>query len=127
MTEAEERIYMRGQAGVYRELLGIALRGLGVEHVPDGEAAKERRIAALEAHLADVRAQLRMLCEDFGDNDWDDDLHLGDVIDKHVGRHLHDVDLDAREDAWRIFGAYLGDGKLSRKEFDRLWAERASE
>lgn len=31
---------------------------------------------------------LRDLCEHHGDNDWPDDLHLADAIDKHLGKHL---------------------------------------
>lgn len=31
---------------------------------------------------------LRGLCKDFGDNDWPDDLHLADVIEKHLGKYL---------------------------------------
>jgi hypothetical protein len=32
---------------------------------------------------------LRELCAAFGDNDWPNDLHLADVIEKHLGKHLH--------------------------------------
>ena len=35
-----------------------------------------------------VRSLLRELCEYIGDNDWGDKLDLGDVIDKHVLKHL---------------------------------------
>ncbi len=42
-----------------------------------------------QLHEADIRAVLRNVCKDFGDNDWPDDLHLGDVIDKHLARYLH--------------------------------------
>lgn len=31
---------------------------------------------------------LRDVCADFGDNDWADELHLADVIEKHLARHL---------------------------------------
>ena len=31
---------------------------------------------------------LREFCEEFGDNDWPDKLHLRDVIEKHLWRHL---------------------------------------
>lgn len=91
MTEAEEKIYIRGQRGVYRSLLSTALRGLDVDDAPDDLAVAQLRIARLEAHLADARVQLRMLCDDFGDNDWEDDDHLGDVIDKHLGKHLYET------------------------------------
>ena len=35
-----------------------------------------------------ITAQLRITCDDFGDNDWGEDLHLADVIDRHLVRHL---------------------------------------
>lgn len=44
--------------------------------------------------LVDERAEtifiLRIICKDHGDNDWEDDLHLADIIDKHLGKHLID-------------------------------------
>lgn len=39
-------------------------------------------------------ARLRWLCEEFGDQDWDDNLHLADVIDKHLGRYLYEAERD---------------------------------
>lgn len=33
-------------------------------------------------------AQLRILCGRIGDLDWGDQLHLADIIDKHLGQHL---------------------------------------
>lgn len=33
---------------------------------------------------------LRNICSTYGDNDWDDDLHLADVIAKHLHRNLND-------------------------------------
>ena len=35
-----------------------------------------------------VVALLREICQDHGDNDWPDNLHLYDVIDKHLLRHI---------------------------------------
>lgn len=32
---------------------------------------------------------LRELCAVFGDNDWPEDLNLADVVEKHLGKHLH--------------------------------------
>lgn len=40
------------------------------------------------AERADVVLALRSICAEFGDNDWPDDLHLRDVIEKHLARHL---------------------------------------
>jgi len=31
---------------------------------------------------------LRRVCAEYGDNDWPDDLHLSDVVEKHLERHL---------------------------------------
>jgi hypothetical protein len=42
-----------------------------------------------DGERADTLLQLREVCGDFGDNDWPNELHLGDVIDKHLARHLH--------------------------------------
>ena len=39
-------------------------------------------------HLEQTRATLRRVCAEYGDNDWSDDLHLSDVIEKHLERHL---------------------------------------
>lgn len=94
MTEDEEKVYMRGERAVYRELLGVALRGLSVDDAPDDLAAAQLRIGRLEASLADARVKLRSLCDDFGDNEWGDDLYLADVIDNHLGKHLHENAVD---------------------------------
>lgn len=40
------------------------------------------------AERADVIVKLRELCAAFGDNDWPDELHLGDVLEKHLFPHL---------------------------------------
>jgi len=31
---------------------------------------------------------LRMVCDDHGDNDWSNELHLADVVEKHLANHL---------------------------------------
>jgi hypothetical protein len=95
MNEAGSKSYMHGQRAVYRELLGRALLGLGIDDAPNDLAAAQQRIAALESELADARVQIRMLCEDFGDNDREDDDHLADVIEKHLGKHLHSGEVEA--------------------------------
>lgn len=50
--------------------------------------------------LADVYAQLRIACEDIGDNSWEDKLHPADVIEKYLVRpvmHAHGM-LEAERD-----------------------------
>ena len=36
----------------------------------------------------EIVAQLRSFCEEYGDNDWPDELHLADVLEKHLYRHV---------------------------------------
>lgn len=78
MTEEEEAAYMQGRKAVRREQLADALRELG-----DDGSEHEWRI-----ERNDVVAALRLICGDHGDNDWDDNDHLGDVISKHLADHL---------------------------------------
>ncbi|MBM4421523.1 MAG: hypothetical protein FJ034_08105 [Chloroflexi bacterium] len=92
MTESEERAYVAGSASVYREMLGVALRGLHREPLPDTLEAAQERIAKMEVREADVRATLRRLCATYGDNDWTDSLHLSDVIEKHLVAHWPEED-----------------------------------
>lgn len=79
MNEAEEAAYMRGRKAVYREMLGTALRHLGGEDLTREQLIEER---------AEAIAALRSVCDDHGDNDWKDDLHLADIISKHLADHL---------------------------------------
>lgn len=79
MTEAEEQAYMRGSRAVWQRLLGECLRSLG-EDAGDKHGRVTERVAAIAA--------LRSLCAEFGDNEWDEDLHLADIIDKHLGLYL---------------------------------------
>ena len=75
----DERSYVEGNRRAWLTVLGTCLRELGDDAPESARLTLERQEAV---------AQLRELCERFGDNDWPDDLHLADVIDKHLGRHL---------------------------------------
>jgi len=79
MTEEEEKFYMRGRRAAYREQLSNAIRELGNPEQLEAEWRIER---------ADVIACLRSACDNHGDNDWRDELHLGDVIQKHLIDYL---------------------------------------
>src|SRR5437870_3081598 len=41
-------------------------------------------VARLRAHEAETLAMLRIVCGELGDNDWPDDLHFADVLEKHL-------------------------------------------
>jgi predicted secreted protein len=46
------------------------------------------KIAELHAERLAAVIALRELCAEHGDNDWPDNLHLADVIEKHLAKHL---------------------------------------
>ena len=71
--------YMRGAKAVWLELLAQCLKNLDAE-----ERSQHQWLLEREATVA----QLRMICEKHGDNDWPDSLHLADVIDKHLAKYL---------------------------------------
>lgn len=79
MDEREEAAYVLGQKSIYREMLGTALRHLNSDEFSREELIKER---------TDTIAVLRSLCEDHGDNEWNDELYLSDIISKHLGDYL---------------------------------------
>jgi len=79
--ESEELAYMQGLRAVWVRLLEQACRELGIK---DPAAAGARWISERERTVS----ALRTICADHGDNDWPDNLHLADVIEKHLGRHL---------------------------------------
>jgi hypothetical protein len=82
MNAKEEKAWLLGERAAWTGLLHQAMNYLGYIG-PDFD--KARWIAEREAAIA----QLRSLCADFGDNEWEPDLNLADIIDKHLGRHLH--------------------------------------
>ncbi|KKM67974.1 hypothetical protein LCGC14_1465690 [marine sediment metagenome] len=73
--------YEEGRRMGLLHVLGAVLRELGYDDPSAGQAVW---ILQREATVA----ALRQVCEDHGDNDWPDNLHLADVIEKHLHRHL---------------------------------------
>ena len=74
-----ERDYIKGSRAAYADVLAICLRNLDPKTQTEHGWRVERARAV---------AALRSLCSDYGDNDWGDGLDLGDVVEKHVHRHL---------------------------------------
>lgn len=77
----DERSYDLGRRTAWLRMLDLCLRQLGVD---DPEAGRARWVAERQ----DAVATLRRICAEHGDNDWPDDLHLADVIEKHLWSHL---------------------------------------
>lgn len=81
MDPKEEAAYVQGERAAWVSVLYLCLRHLGYDHA---EAAKAKWIVERE----EIVAVLRGVCRRHGDNEWPDTLHLGDVIEKHLERHL---------------------------------------
>ena len=83
--ERDERSYEAGSRAAWAAMLSTCLERLGYD-------SPEAKAATWASYEEEIRATLRRVCEDYGDNDWPDDLHLVDVIEKHLVRHLPDPD-----------------------------------
>jgi hypothetical protein len=81
MKQRDETTYTQGERMAWLKMLKQCLRELGYA---DPEARAVSFVAEREAAVN----QLRSICRDFGDNDWPEEAHLADVIDKHLGDHL---------------------------------------
>jgi hypothetical protein len=84
-SEAHERGYITGMRLARTYMLASILRDLTGEEVSDLDRALvllARRVTEREEAIA----ALRDICARHGDNDWPDNLHLRDVIEKHLGR-----------------------------------------
>jgi len=79
MTPHEEDIYVRGSRAAWVRMLAECIRQLGTDAPLTARWLLERE---------ETIAQLRILCERVGDNDWSTGLHLADVVEKHLARHL---------------------------------------
>ena len=78
----DEASYIEGQRQVRTRLLADCIRDLGYEKGTETELAK------LIIEREEAIAQLRRICETHGDNEWDENLHMADIIEKHLSRHL---------------------------------------
>ena len=73
----DETAYIQGSRAAWLQMLRECLRNLSYS---GNEAEAHDWILEREATVA----ALRELCAEHGDNDWPDDLHLADVINKHL-------------------------------------------
>lgn len=80
-----EQDYIQGSRNAYRFMMLHCMRELDVETEPE---KLEKKVALLVAEREEAISILRGICADCGDNDWEDNLHLADIIDKHLGKYL---------------------------------------
>lgn len=85
MTDQIEQSYIQGSRAAWTEMLQQCLRQLGY----DDPAAQKTDLNWILEREAAIN-KLREVCEWFGDNDWGSDLHLADIIEKHLARYLSD-------------------------------------
>jgi hypothetical protein len=71
--------YEQGTRAAWRTVLAHCVKNLN-----DAPLDAEHLLLEREATVN----MLRTVCERFGDNDWTPQLHLADVIEKHLLRHL---------------------------------------
>jgi len=77
MTEENQKMWIEGRKSAYRDIYRQCLREI---------SCKDLDSMVLER--GEVIGMLRTWCAEYGDNDWDDDLCLVDIIEKHLLNYL---------------------------------------
>ncbi len=96
MSDAEYRLQARGEQSAWRAILRLTLGELRCTNMILETDDPYERIARLEHLHAETIAALRAACEEFGDNEWEDDLHPADIIEKHLMRDVREMILNLR-------------------------------
>jgi hypothetical protein len=78
---ASHQTYEEGNRDAWLEIFRHAIHGIG-------RGGPEWDMAKLIVERERAIKELRWLCGLYGDNDWDSNLHLCDILDKHLARHL---------------------------------------
>lgn len=80
--EIYDSYYIRGQRSLLLSQLGAIVRKL--------QPCDEVTVAHLISERESAIQALRTICDEHGDNDWDENLHLADIINKHLGDYLEE-------------------------------------
>ena len=81
-----ERGYIEGRRFTLVQVLTHALVELKSFSKPEDDPLI--KLAALVKEREETVSKLREVCGEFGDNDWEENLHLGDVVECHLTRPL---------------------------------------
>lgn len=84
--------YSAGERSAATAMMRSLLDDLRIDQGTDLE-----RLARLVVEREEAIAALRSLCRAHGDLDWEPSLHLADILDKHLGKHLEADLLEDRE------------------------------
>lgn len=74
--------------------IGVVVEHESFEPVADGcmlPVAEHGIGDGLLSERQQAVAKLREICGEFGDNAWPDELHLADVVEKHLAKYLWDA------------------------------------
>jgi hypothetical protein len=75
----DDKSWTAGNRAAWSRMLDECIRQLGYTDMKTAAWIAEREAAIVA---------LRDVCDGHGDNDWDEKLHLADIIEKHLQRHL---------------------------------------
>lgn len=79
MTEIEQDAFEEGYKAAWQSIYKHACSELNT--------GKE---GSLNAERLAIITCLRNLCRMYGDNEWSDNMHLVDIIEKHLFKHFQD-------------------------------------
>lgn len=80
-ADRDERKWSEGYRAAWKGMLAESIRHLRGEGV-------DLNAAAMLLEREEALVTLRDVCGQFGDNDWPNNLHLSDIIEKHLARNL---------------------------------------
>lgn len=80
-TAERETAFLEGERRAYLHLLRTCASALGYSDPLS-------QVAALIAEREEAISVLREICAEHGDSEWSDKLHLRDILEKHLARHL---------------------------------------
>lgn len=93
MTPKEEAAFAQGERAALLRILGAVSLALA----QGGVANAKTRAAALLLEREAAIVALRSVCGKHGSNTWPDNLHLADIITKHLERQLDEEERDDAE------------------------------
>lgn len=78
----EDKAEIKGKIKAFKIMIFDCQRALS------GLGAKLKTRHEFDSERSEVIDRLRDHCANHGDNDWADDLHIADIIDKHLMNYI---------------------------------------
>lgn len=83
----DEKSYEMGLCTARRMMLLHLLRSMDIK---TDMTSLELRVTQLEIERDEAISVMREICHNHGDNDWKDNLHLADILNKHLRNQLEE-------------------------------------